>query len=91
MKNYLIKESWNFLGYEEGDDGWPVTKLFEKPDSRFRIISDTSKWEASIKNVSRMGWPITNYKTVKISQEEADNLISRSKWNNFYKCYILNN
>lgn len=89
--NYMIKESWNFLGFEEGEDGWPVARLFGKPNDRFRIINRFKQpfWVASIDNVSRLGWPVANYKTEKISKKEAENLIANATWDQFYKCYKL--
>jgi len=90
-RNLLIKESWNFSGYQEGLDGWPEEIIFNPEKKWFRIIDlkQNPNWKFNINNVKGLGWNVYNYEAEEISYREAGLLIKNSTWDDYYKSYKI--
>jgi hypothetical protein len=81
----LIKESWQFHGFQSGPNG-EIEKVVLSPRS-FRIVTYNSSLRYDIDRVNRMGWPVSQYKIEKISKEEAIKLAQENKYDSYYKCF----
>ena len=85
FKSKLIKESWNFHGFQSGETSDSIEEYIS-PVVWFRIVNSKKQLIGPDK-VQRLGWPVSNYKIEKISQEEAESLKSSSTYDDFYKSY----
>lgn len=82
----LIKESWNFGGFT--DDGTGMIEYIS-PTKWIRIKKLKEAKLQSNSDPSRMGWPLHNYKTEKVTKQEALDLINKANYDEFYKLYKL--